>query len=127
MGKQRIECYTILQILLGKSKSKNGKIAWKNHPAVKMWQGFPTALALYGYIVCLEWRKRGYKDSYLEKFRNYIFEYNNLYTDILYPKWMGDENFHSAHRASLLYKNFEYYKKFNWNEIPIIDYIWPVK
>ena len=38
LGKQRIEAYQIWKVLTGQTT------AWKNHPAVKMWQGYEQAL-----------------------------------------------------------------------------------
>ena len=35
LNKQILECYQILNILTGNSKSN----AWRNHPAVLMWEG----------------------------------------------------------------------------------------
>ena len=73
LGKQRVEAYQILNVLSGKGKkNKNGTVAWSNHPAVKMWKGYEKALALYGYTMCLEWKYRGYKDSLLQKFSEYL-------------------------------------------------------
>ena len=49
------------------------------------------------------------------------------------PTWLGDEEFHSCHRAVLLGKNYDWYKQFGWEEIPAKKgengswgYIWPV-
>lgn len=43
------------------------------------------------------------------------------------PVWFGNEAFHSSHRAALLYKNEDYYRQFNWEELPKYEYIWPVR
>ena len=40
LGKQRVEAYQILNILLNRTKTKE----WRNHPAVKMWEGHTNAL-----------------------------------------------------------------------------------
>ena len=42
LGRQRVECLQILRTLRGVSTG------WRNHPAVKMWQGCENTLALYG-------------------------------------------------------------------------------
>jgi len=49
------------------------------------------------------------------------------------PKWLGDERFHSSHRAVLLGKNFKWYSQFGWTEEPAVrnekgkwPYWWPV-
>jgi hypothetical protein len=40
LGKQRVEAFQILNILLGRTKTKG----WRNHPAVLMWKGHSNAL-----------------------------------------------------------------------------------
>ncbi len=40
-GKQRIESWQILKILLNLDPSKKG---WRNHPAVLMWKGYEPCL-----------------------------------------------------------------------------------
>ena len=60
LGKQRVETLQILQTLTYGSK-------WRNHPAVKMWDGYIPALVEYGVAICEEWLARGYKDTCLEK------------------------------------------------------------
>jgi hypothetical protein len=118
LGKQRIEGYQILNILLGKTKkTKTGKVAWENHPAVKMWKGHEKFLCVYVATMCKEWIKRGYKDSLLPKIDSYYKELENV--QISSPDIIGNEEFHSSHRAALLYENYEYYKQFQWKETPI--------
>ena len=43
LGKQRVEALQIHNIVSGK-RTTGG---WVNHPAVKMWQGYANALAVY--------------------------------------------------------------------------------
>lgn len=114
LGKQRVETSQILDCLDG---IKSG---WKNHPAVKMWQGYENALALYGLQICDEWIRRGYKDSLRPKFENRLINQT-----IKYPYWLGCEKFHASHRAALLWKNYNWYQQFNWSETPALNYIWP--
>ena len=54
LNKQILETYQILNILSGQSKSN----AWRNHPAVLMWEGAESELWRYGQTaMCLaEWR-----------------------------------------------------------------------
>lgn len=126
LGKQRVEAYQTLKVLLGLGKrNKNGKLAWENHPAVKMWKGYE--LSLYHYTRCIieEWVSRGYKDTVMGKINELKDKYI-LEKRICHPPWlMYNEEFHSSHRAALLAKNYEYYKQFNWKEKPEINYIWP--
>lgn len=49
------------------------------------------------------------------------------------PSWMGMPEFHSAHRAVLLAKDFAHYSQFKWKETPAVKnakgsypYVWPV-
>jgi hypothetical protein len=124
LGKQRCEAAQILRtigiegVLLcsPKPKSINKKQAWINHPAVKMWKYNIECLKYYYNIICEEWIRRGYKQNMK------LFEINKFD----YPFWLGNERFHSSHRASLLYKNYEWYSQFGWKEEPKISYIWPV-
>ena len=127
LGKQRVECLQILQCLTEE------RVGWKNHPCVKMWAGHEKSLAVYGLYICNEWIKRGYKDTCFGKIQkfipNYVFrEFNFIeyFKKIESPSWLGDNKFHSTHRAALLYKNFDYYKQFGWTEKPELNYIWPV-
>jgi hypothetical protein len=71
--------------------------------------------------MCLEWKKRGYKDSCLEKIQSYWRDDLNKEN----PPWLENQDFFSAHRSNLLRKNAEYYSKFNWSEPDNLPYIWP--
>lgn len=114
LGKQRVESYQILNILLKRTNTKG----WKNHPAVKMWKGNSNALKLYFNISLEEWVKRGFQ--------------NNMKPEIIkgkisYPKWFGNKKFHSSHKSNLLRKDKNYYSKFNWKEKDTLPYVWPVQ
>lgn len=119
LGKQRVETLQILYALTGKSSR------WINHPAVKMWKGYEEALRLYGIVICLEWRRRGFKDTCLEKISNVLDGPYNLRV-LLMPWWLASEDFHRAHKSNLLRKFPEHYSKY-WNDVPNdISYMWPV-
>lgn len=113
LGKQRVEAYQILNVLEGKSASN----AWKNHPAVLMWNGYTSALKEYMTACIVEWINRGYKNT-----MKFCLDIGNTE----YPKWLGDENFHASHRSNLLRKNLEFYSKYNWSEPNNLPYVWPV-
>jgi len=118
LGKQRVETYQILNAL-----RSDGPNAWKNHPAQRMWKGYENALVEYGIAICLEWKARGYKDTCLEKIQAH---YNNNEPNIK-PPWFGDEQFHLSHRANLVRKAPEIYKKL-WPDVdPEMPYVWPVE
>lgn len=116
LGKQRVECKQILMALTGQSRG------WHNHPAVRMWEGHADQLTLYAAETCMEWRRRGYRDTLLAGF---VEMHNTLYhTDR--PAWMGDPEFHLSHRSNLVRKLPDHYGKLWPNVSPDLPYIWPV-
>lgn len=119
LGKQRVEVLQILRVLTGKT---NG---WSNHPAVKMWRGFEVALANYGLFICWEWQGRGYKDTCFCKIHDLFPDGRIAGLTITYPVWLGDDNFHRAHRSNLLRKDETFYRQFGWNEPMDLPYVWP--
>lgn len=120
LGKQRIEAKQIVQILIGEAPNSR----WKNHPAVKMWEGHSQCLAQYGIKICEEWIKRGYVDNQLVFFKA-ILQRSDL-KEKSKPIWLGNEGFHASHRSNLLRKKSEWYSKFNWIEHPNLPYVWPL-
>jgi len=64
LGKQRVEAKQIVLTI------RNNANAWHNHPAVLQWKGkgYLYWLAQYGVCICLEWIRRGYRDSLLPFF-----------------------------------------------------------
>lgn len=115
LGKQRVEAWQIYQAL---TKSDYG---WKNHPIVKMWRGYETALLWYGFIICDEWKRRGYKDNMIMKFVSELLRKGEY---LIYPFWLGNEKLHASHRSNLLRKDKKYYSKFGWKEPDNLPYIW---
>lgn len=122
LGKQRLEAKQILNVLLG--NSPNG--GWRHHPAVLMWKGHELSLLRYGLDICFEWRIRGYVDSMLPWFSDQYFARFPVQQDTN-PPWLGRADFHAAHRAALLAKNFDWYKQYQWTETPCIAYVWPTQ
>lgn len=57
LNKQILECYQILKVI-----STNGK-AWRNHPAVLMWEGAENELWDYTMAMVQEAEKRGIKTT----------------------------------------------------------------
>jgi len=113
LGKQRPEAFIVLKNVTGNPDS------WFNHPAVRMWMGYPDALKLYLNTAIKIWVKRGYKN-------NMVFQTPDFSHKIVLPPWFGDERFHRAHRQALLFKNFEYYRHYFPDDTPQIAYYWPV-
>ena len=111
LGKQRVEAKQILNVLLNRTETKG----WRNHPITKMWVGYENALKEYFNTCVKEWINQGYNNT---------MELEEIEGDILYPHWLGDDLFHSSHRANLLRKDQEYYSKFMWNENPDDPYAW---
>lgn len=108
LGNQRNEALTLLESLwVG-----NG---WSKHAASKMWSGYEDALSLYYNIVIDEWESRGYKNN-MQRIEVPVCEM---------PWWLGNENFHAAHRSNLLRKNPEHYSQFGWKEPLDLPYVWP--
>ena len=121
LGKQRVENLQIMKALT------TGE-GWINHPATKMWRGHEDWLLVYQQAVCSEWTEvRGYKDTCWEKTRILFLE--GQPGGILNgpPTWLGNEDFHAAHRSNLLRKNPEWYGQFGWTEPDDLKYVWPVQ
>jgi hypothetical protein len=123
LGKQRVETLQILKSLTSRDKTK-----WFYHPAVQMWASNTECLVEYGIAICSEWIGRGYKDTCLEKIKAF-----RTGTDVIPPKWLGNEKFHSSHRGILLDKKYQWYSQFGWKENRVIKvdgkypYFWPTK
>jgi len=118
LGKQRVEVLQVLNAL-----SKPGAKGWVNHPATNMWRGYEAELIRYGIVICEEWQRRGYRDSVMDQLK----ERASSLADSGVPPWMGDERIHSSHRANLLRKDEEFYRKQGWTEPVDMPYHWPVK
>lgn len=112
LNKQKVENFQILNILLNRTDSK----AWRNHPAVKMWAGYENALKEYQNFTIDECLKRGFKNT---------LNYETISGNIVYPKWLGNEEFHRSHRSNLLRKDKNYYSKY-FNEPDNLKYVWPI-
>ncbi len=111
LGKQRVEAFQILNIILNRTEKKG----WRNHPIVKMWKGYANALKFYFNKVVEEWISRGFQNNMkLEKIKG----------KVVFPSWMGNKEFHSSHRSNLLRKNKEHYSQFGWKEKDNLSYVW---
>lgn len=113
LGKQRVETFQVLNILLDRTPTKG----WRNHPVTRMWTGYEEALKLYQNYTIREWIDRGYKN-------NMSFEDVN-YKSLIMPPWFGSEMFHKSHRSNLLRKDFFYYSKY-FDDPDNLEYYWPV-
>jgi hypothetical protein len=130
LGKQRVEVLQLLNALaIGPKQTydtANGPrvrtTPWYNHPAARMWKGHEFVLIAYGVEICLEWRRRGYNDTCLEKIISFSEEFKDHHTP---PKWLGNDEFHASHRSNLLRKNPDWYGQFDWSEPDNLEYVWP--
>ena len=117
LGKQRVESWQIYRALMNQSKG------WRNHPAVKMWEGYEAALVQYGLAMCDEWIARGYKDTMRPRF----VELAALHSWSGLPKWMDDSKFINSHRSNLIRKMPDVYGEL-WPDTPNdLPYVWPVQ
>ena len=98
------------------------KGGWPHHPASKMWRGHEYDLGEYLLAGCQVLAERGKAyPNVIERIRNEMKRFPRTGP----PLWLGNDKFHSSHRAALLYKNPHWYSQFGWNEVPKIEYIWP--
>lgn len=114
LGKQRVETYQVLNILLNRTDSKG----WVNHPVTRMWRGFEEALKVYQNFTITEWISRGYNNNMSLE----VIDESKL----VMPFWFGDDRIHRSHRSNLLRKNFEYYSQF-FSEPTDLEYYWAVQ
>jgi len=116
LGKQRVEAYQIINAILGRPK-KDGRPykGWTNHPCSVMWKDYVPALQMYFNDSIDVWVERGFKNNMVKE--DYI-------GDVVLPNWLFFEPFHSSHRANLLRKDFEFYKKQGWVEDKNDPYVW---
>jgi hypothetical protein len=129
LNNQRSEAKTILRIVTGELPNSR----WSNHPAVRMWRDNPLTLALYAIAICEAWIALGYQESLIPWFelrREKLTEQLQRTNACIFPEsppvWLGDQKFHSSHRAALLFKNPTHYGQFGWIEEPKIEYVWPM-
>ena len=124
LGKQRVETLQILRALVWPSYR-----GWKNHPATAMWRGFTDALASYGVAICTEWVRRGradaVRDSLLEFLGGEDPGEDELARRGRLPPWLGVPAFHASHRASLVAKLPEHYRRQFPDADPELPYVWP--
>jgi hypothetical protein len=129
LNKQILEAYQILKVL-----STNGK-AWRNHPAVLMWEEHENELFLYANAMVKEARIRGIKvDKNLANLEELKAKYGSAWGEGK-PEWFNNESINyiiATHRANLYRKDPEYYSDWSkyvdnkWNKpcCPTCSYFW---
>lgn len=120
LGKQRVECWTILRAMRGEIA------AWANHPATRMWRGYDGALIRYALTSCAVWQLRGYNDNMAERFKLYASKHNIDWKSPAMPIWFGYEPFHESHRSNLLRKFPNWYREYWPSEPDNLPYLWPI-
>jgi hypothetical protein len=117
LGKQRVETYQIISAITGRPKLDGTPYkGWLNHPCTVMWKNYLPALKMYLNYSIAEWMVRGFKNTI--QWENYIE------SQVVIPPFIGNEKFHSSHRANLLKKDPIYYSKYGWTENPQDPYVW---
>ena len=120
LNKQILECDQILKAIEKENSGFKGPIGWINHPATKMWKGYELCLKAYRDMMLSEWLVRGYNST-----RQFLIPTDSTNV-MVYPKWLGDPNFHASHRSNLLRKDPIHYGQFGWTEPNNLEYVWPV-
>lgn len=115
LGKQRVEGLQILNTLTGRNSG------WVNHPIVKMWKGYETALVFYVLDICKEWTDRGYKDTCAGKAFSMIPEFTGAVT---IPGWLDDPEVQLSHRSNLVRKFPEHYRQYFPDVADDLPYKW---
>ena len=112
LNKQILECYQILKVLSGQSQSN----AWRNHPAVLMWEGAENELWRYSQTAIAIANMRGIKtDKNAENIA--------ALTKLAVLSWGDDEpawrksptvlkRVTTTHKANLYRKDPEYYAEY---------------
>ena len=124
LGKQRVEALQILNALLVPGHG------YRHHPAARMWRGWEPALAAYGLAICAEWVSRGRADTcavkIAERLGAPVPSWDELAAAGEVPAWIGDPDFHAAHRSNLVRKVPAYYR-LRFGDVPDdLPYVWPV-
>ena len=118
LGKQRVEAWQIYQSLT------DPDYGWKNHPAVRMWEGYEWALCAYGMAICEEWIDRGYVDNMRPRFQHEFNRFDWMDQGRI-PYWYGGY-IHETHRAMLHWKDpIHYADLYGTFDPEITDYYWP--
>lgn len=126
LNKQIVEAYQIW----------SGRVPNANHPAYLMWKGYNDALLLYIATLLNEYSWRNNKrHAVYDNVKDAISTCTKR--PITYPKWVGNELFHTAHSVNLIRKNKTHYTnrdffykgmvipKYDVSEYPT-GYYWPI-
>ena len=112
LNKQILETYQILKVLSGQSPSN----AWRNHPAVLMWEGAENELWRYGQIAMTLAEMRDIKtDKNKQNFKD-LAKIAVLSWGDNEPAWRKNptsvKRVNTTHKANLYRKDPEYYAEY---------------
>lgn len=116
LGAQRLSVVNILYNLRGRKND------WLDISVVRMWRGYEPALILYGQMICIEWMKRGNKDTCMSRINSLRVPTEKM----IDPNWLGNEDLHLSHQALLLRRDEEFYGNFFAGIDSNIQLVWPV-
>jgi hypothetical protein len=113
LNKQILECYQILNVLSGNSKSN----AWRNHPAVLMWEGAEQELYRYAMTAVVLADMRGIKtDKNKANLESLSRSRKVIYWGDDTPRWAINpttiKRVNATHKANLYRKDPVYYAEF---------------
>ncbi|WP_442881236.1 pyrimidine dimer DNA glycosylase/endonuclease V [Aurantimicrobium sp.] len=92
-----------------------------------MWRGYENVLMSYQYAICIEWTRRGYNDTCLDKTLALFQSLPRNRRQPRNPPWLGKKKVHSTYRKNLLAKKPEWYSRYGWPESPSFDRYYPLE
>ncbi len=105
--KQVVEAAQIIDVLEGR------RTGWANHPAVKMWEGHIPELKLYFNVFLRHCKNTHGINTKYEPYDETHFQSRSTGQGIgnlmVWPWWLGMEEFHRAMRARLIEKDRDFY------------------
>ena len=117
LGKQRVETYQIISAITKRPKLDGTPYkGWLNHPCTIMWKNYLPALKLYFNYSIYLWVNRGFNNTMKPEIISN--------QDVIIPPFIGNERFHSSHRANVLKKDQSFYSNYGWSENPQDPYVW---
>jgi hypothetical protein len=112
LNKQILECYQILNVLSNPSPTAG----WRNHPAVKMWRGFETALFNYAMTMVSEADARSIKTEKNVANLQRLRRESGMDWGTTMPLWFSNNKIMkrvtTTHKANLYKKAPELYPQF---------------
>lgn len=107
LWKQAVEAHQIIDVLEGRKKG------WANHPAVKMWDGHVPELKLYFNVFLRVAKEKHHINTQMVRFSEEHFysrsSGHGIGNYMVWPWWLGQEEFHRAMRARLIEKDRDFY------------------